>query len=50
MRMPDGNRAAEIAQDRRESEVDEEEAAEFWERQDEWMRGYYEARKEERTK
>ena len=46
--MPDGNTAAELAYDRRESEpFDEDEAAEFWERQEEWMRGYYEARSED---
>ena len=37
-------RAAEIEHDRRESEVDEDEAAEFWAAHDRYMAGYYEAR------
>ena len=49
--MLDGNTAALREHDRRESEpFDEDEAERFWEAHDEWMRGYYEARAEERTK
>lgn len=35
---------AEIEHDRRESDVDEDEAERFWLEHEEWMHGYYEAR------
>lgn len=35
---------AELAYDRRESDVDEDEAERFWLEHEEWMRGYYESR------
>lgn len=38
---------AEIRYDRRESDVDEDEAERFCEAQEQWMRGYYEARSED---
>lgn len=40
---------AEIEYDRRESEpFDEDEAERFWLEHEEWMRGYYEARRDDR--
>lgn len=46
--MPDGNTAAELAYDRRESEpFDEDEAERFRLEHDRYMAGYYEARSED---